>query len=231
MTIEADSALLEPGNRLQFMVLDATMINPTAGILYFHGYNQEGKITWQGRDYFPWPLEATGFQRTTERPPTPTLAVSNINGSITSLCLMYEDLVGAVLTVKSTLAKYLDAVNFPGGVNPTASPTEEFPDEIWYIERKESEDRQTVKWNLSSALDFNGVQLPRRLIVANMCYWKYRSAECSYAGGPVADIHDNPTSNPALDDCSRKVSGCKKRFGDNNPLPYGSFPAAGLMRT
>lgn len=229
MSIRADSVLLEPGSRVRLYTLDATRIDPAAGMLNFHGYNQEGPIIWRGEQYEPWPIEAEGFEKTGDKPPTPSLTVANIGGAITALCLQFDDLVGAVLTIKSTLTKYLDAVNFPGG-NPTADPGEHHPDEIWFLERKEFEDDTTVKWSLSSALDFNGVVLPRRIITANRCWWQYRSAECGYAGPAVAKYDDSPTSDPLLDDCSRRVSGCKLRFGEDEPLPYGSFPAAGLMR-
>ena len=230
MTIRADSQLLEPGSVVQLYKVDATKINIAAGTLLFHPYAEDGSIYWQGEEYHPWPVVADGFAKTGDRPPTPKLTVANVEGAITALCLQYDDLVGAVLTVKSTLSKYLDAVNFDGGVNPDADPNEHYPDEIWYLDRKEHEDQTLVKWTLASALDFNGVVLPGRIIIANQCSWMYRSAECSYAGGPVAKYDDTPTSDPALDNCSRRPSGCKLRFGEDNPLPYGSFPAAGLIR-
>lgn len=230
MTIREDSQLLEPGSRVTLVKLDMTAADPGAGYLYFHGHKQEGAIIWQGVTYQPWPFEFEGMEKSGDRPPSPTLAAGNVGQALTALCLQYDDLIGAVLTVKSTLSKYLDAVNFSGG-NPTANPGEHFPDEIWYLDRKEHEDYLAVKWALSSALDFNGIKLPSRVIVANQCSWIYRSAECGYAGGPVAKYDDTPTSSPSLDNCSRRVSGCKLRFGEDAELPYGSFPAAGLMRT
>lgn len=231
MSIRADSILLEPGSEVSFLRLDATVIDPGAGILHFHPHNHDGVIVWQGVEYHPWPLELEGFEKSGDRPATPTMTAANIDQGLTAMCLQYDDLIGSVLTYKRTLSKYLDAVNFPGGVNPTADPNEFFPDEIWFLDRKEHEDYTRIKWALASALDFNGVQLPGRVIVANQCGFQYRSAECSYAGPPVAKYDDTPTSDPALDNCSRRVSGCKIRFGANNPLPYGSFPASGLMRS
>lgn len=229
MTIRADSQLLEPGSKIKLFKLDGSVIDPAAGVLLFHPYKQEGVIIWQGEEYHPWTMEAEGFAKSGDRPATPTLSAANEGGALTALCLQFDDLIGAVLTVKSTMVKYLDAANFPEG-NSTANPNEQFPDEIWFLDRKEYEDQTLVKWSLSSALDFNGVSLPGRLIVANQCQWLYRSAECGYAGPPVAKYDDTPTSNPALDDCSRRTSGCKLRFGEHGELPYGSFPAAGLIR-
>lgn len=230
MTIRTDSMLLEPGSEVKLYSLDGTSIHPEAGTLNFHGYREEGNIVWQGVEYTAWPIEAKGFEKSGDKQPSPTLSVGNIDGSVTALCLQFDDMVGAILTRKRTLTKYLDAVNFPGGVNASANPGEMFPDEKWYIDRKETEDHTVVRWSLSTAMDFNGVALPRRLIVANQCYWKYRDGDCGYAGPPVAKRDDTPTSDPALDDCSKRVSGCKLRFGADQPLPYGSFPAAGLMR-
>lgn len=229
MNIRADSALLEPGSEVHFYTLDATRISPAAGSLNFHGYANDGIIVWQGVEYHPWSVEVTGLAKQGDRPPQPTLAVGNVGGAITSLCSMYDDLIGSTLTIRGTLTKYLDAVNFPDG-NPTADPNEAFPDDVWFLDKKDHQDRALVKWTLASALDFNGVVLPRRVIVANQCWWRYRSAECGYAGPPVAKFDDTPTSNPAEDQCSRKESGCKLRFGADNELPYGSFPAAGLVR-
>lgn len=231
MSIRTDSQLLEPGSKVSLYKLNASLIDPLAGILYFHPHAEDGVIVWQGIEYHPWPINIDGLAKTTDRPPTPKLTVANIDGSITALCLQFDDLVGATLTMKSTLTKYLDAVNFDGGVNPTANPGEQFPDEVWYLDRKEHEDHILVRWELASALDFNGIVLPGRIIVANQCGFLYRDPDCGYAGGPVAKYDDTPTSDPLLDNCSRRVSGCKLRFGEDEELPYGSFPAAGLVRS
>lgn len=230
MSIRADSALLEPGSKVEFYTIDGSRISSEAGILNFHGHKNDGVIVWQGTEYHPWPVEIAGLAKQGDRPPQPTLAVGNVAGTITSLCALYDDLIGATLTIRSTLVKYLDAVNFPEG-NANADPDEHFPDDVWFLDRKDHHDRALVKWTLASALDFNGVQLPRRVIVSNLCWWQYRSAECGYAGPPVAKADDTPTTNPIEDQCSRKESGCKLRFGADNELPYGSFPAAGLVRS
>jgi lambda family phage minor tail protein L len=228
MTIQADMQSLEPGGLIEVYEVNATTLG--VGIFRFHGYPQIGSIWWQGLQYDPWPIQAEGFDRAASgKPPTPVLSLSNLNGSITALCLSYDDLVGSIFTRRRTLTKYLDAANFPGG-NPTADPTQKFPDEIWFIERKTHETAEQASFELASAMDFNNVQLPRRQIIANQCPWRYRDANCGYTGGPVAKIDDTPTSNPALDDCGKKVTSCKKRFGENGVLNHGGFPAAGLVR-
>ncbi|MBN7139006.1 phage minor tail protein L [Lysobacter enzymogenes] len=232
MTITDRIQSLEPGARVRLYELDARAIG--ADLLLFHGHAQAGPIFWQGQEYSPWPIVAEGFARTTQQQPTPTLRVSNIDGTISSLCILFGDLLDAKLTRRSTLAEYLDAANFPGG-NPAADPDEQFQDEIWYIERKVSEDAESVVFELRSPADFGDAQLPSEQVVADMCNWiqrgGYRGPYCGYSGPPVADGDDNPTSDPALDSCSGLVRGCKLRFGQNNPLPYGGFPGAGRLRT
>lgn len=234
-SIYADIQTLEPGAWVELFDLDARAITGggAGDILHFHGYTQVGPIYWQGTTYEPWPVQAHGFELNTEQPPQPTFSAGNVNGRITALCLAYQDLVGAKLTRRRTLGKYLDAANFAGG-NPTADPEQEISPDIWFLERRASEDNTQVTWELSNPMDFGGRQLPGRDIIANVCGWLikggYRGPYCGYTGGPVADINDVPTSDPAQDACGGRLVSCGLRFGATNELPYGSFPAASLIK-
>lgn len=225
--ITADVQGLTPGAEISLFEVDAVALG--VGTLRFHGYLKAGSIWWQGQEFAPWPIEAEGFARTSDRPPTPTLKVGNIDGTISALTMSYADMVGAKVTRHRTLVKYLDAVNFPGGVNPDADPGEQFPPEIWFIERKAGEESDQIMFELVG-YDLNGVKLPRRQVIPNYCPWGYRSVECGYTGPPVAKADDTPTADPALDRCSKRTTGCKIRFGQDGELPFGGFPAAGLMR-
>lgn len=227
MTITADVQKLAPGELVELWELNATGIG--GGIVRFQGM-QDGQIIWKGVEYDAFPCEGEGFERTGDQQPTPKFRVGNVNRAITILCQQFDDMVGAKLTRRRTFAKYLDAVNFPGG-NPTADPTQEFSPELWFIERKSAESIEAVEFELSSALDFNGVKLPRRQIVANQCPFTYRDSLCNYVGPPVADELDQPTSDPLLDKCGRRLSSCKLRQWPDDVLNFGGFPAAGLVRT
>lgn len=227
MTIESDVQQLTPGPILEFWVLDATSIG--GGVVRFQG-QQDGSVWWQGVEYDAWPVQGDGFERTSEQQPRPTFKVGNVNRAITILCQLYDDMVGATLTRHRTFAKYLDAVNFPEG-NPTADPTKEFPPELWFVERKSAESFEVVEFELSSALNFNGVMLPRRQIIANQCQFEYRGPLCNYVGPPVADELDVPTDNPALDKCGKRLGSCELRQWPDGVLNYGGYPAAGLVRT
>lgn len=406
--ITADAQQLEPGGRVTVYELDASSFG--ADQLFFHAHLQSGVIWWQGQEYGAWPIEATGFERTSDQPPNPRLKVGNLDGRIAAMCMLYGDMVGAKVIRRQTLVKYLDGANFPplrnvlvnsgfeysnsgttlptryvtsssrtftvsytpnaggralrmfaagadggayigteleaasrpdviagrtytnsiyaygkngqrmdvyiqflgasgaaigptrqwpfyltetrqryetsavcpagavraraiwrghnsgtagdidltidnaqfeeanaaseyqftgldmtGSRNPTADPNEHFLDEIWFIERKVSETKEVVEFELTTAIDLNGEQLPGRQIISGVCGWLirggYRGPFCGYTGPAVADANDVPTTDPARDQCGGRVGSCKLRFGADKPLPYGGFPASGLLRT
>lgn len=221
MTLATDVQSLEPGAVVSLFIVDASQIG--AELYRFQPYTGAGVIAFQGEDYDPWPLQASGFELTGSSQPAPRLKMGNVGGFLTALCLQFDDLIGAVVTRKRTLAKYLDS-------SPEADPEEEFPPEIWYVEQKIAENNEFVEFELTSALDFDGVQLPRRQIIANFCPWRYRSTECGYLGGPVADQFDIITTDARRDQCGKRLQSCKLRFGENGELSFGGFPASGLVR-
>lgn len=112
----------------------------------------------------------------------------------------------------------------------TPDPTAYFSDDVYYIDRKARENKNFISFELASVLDLAGVMLPRRQIVQNVCPFKYRGSECSYAGGAVAKADDTPTAILGEDACGKRLASCKLRFGANAELPYGGYPAAGLVR-
>lgn len=223
MTISSDIQTLEVGSVVTLYRVDATGIG--GELFLFHPYGQ-GQIIWQGDVYEPWRMEANGFERSGNSNPAPKLKLENVGGYIGALCDAYDDMIGAVVTRKRTLAKYLDG-------QPGADPLEEFPPEIWFVEQKTAENPQYCEFELASALDFQNVQIPRRQIIQNHCPWRYRGTECGYMGPPVADEYDIITTDASKDRCGKRLQSCLMRFVqyDPNPeLPFGGFPAAGLTR-
>lgn len=230
MTISADIQSLNPGTIIDVYELDYTAIG--GGVVYFHaGVNGlENDIVWQGTTYVRYPIMVEGFERTsTGVIPRPKIKVANVSGVISSLAYTYQDLIGARLTRRRTFKKYLDAVNFPGGVNPTADPNVGFPDEIWNVDRKSAENGIYVEFELAAAFDVAGVVLPRRQCIQNLCMWKYRGAECGYTGTNYYNINDIPVGSLASDTCGKHISSCKLRWGSDAQLPYGAFPGTGLI--
>lgn len=232
MTIAQELQALEPSAKLEFFVVDATALGATEVWRFFNDTNLNRQaVVWQGQTYQYIPIQANGFDLRADGPRArPLLAVGDVDGVLGAELRLLDNLAGARLTRKQTHARYLDAVNFPGGVNASADPTAQYDDELWFFDRVRSRDATHVAWELVSPLDLEDVVLPARQVRNNICGSLYRSSECGYAGGPVATVDDVATSNPALDDCSRRVSGCKLRFGATAELPIDFFPGAGTIR-
>ena len=234
-TLIEDVYKLSPGALIELFELDATMIKDTSdnfGTIYrFHSGKNElnTDITWQGNVYSAFPIEAEGFKLTSEGLlPKPKIKIANIDGAIAALNRSFSDLVGAKLSRKRTLIKYLDSINFASG-NPLEDTSQYFPDDIYYVNRKVTENRVFIEYELASPMDVEGVKLPRRQIIQNVCPWVYRESECGYAGSSYWDVNDNVVLLITLDVCSKKIGACKLRFGEDSTLPYGGFPGAGLF--
>lgn len=235
MSVRSDIQLLQPLQIVELFEWDATALGDT-GVFRWHPGTTvtDQAITWDGHVYTPFPITADGFDlATNEKLPRPTLQASNIDGQLAAYLRSIDGGLGAKVTRRRTLGKYLDAVNFPSG-NPNADPTTAFPEEVFYVSRKTNENAIFIELELAAKWDVNGVLLPRRQVIASVCQWVYRSPECSYAGGPVQDIDGNPTSNPAHDACNKSLDACKARFsranGYNGILRTSAFPASLLAR-
>ena len=99
--------------------------------------------------------------------------------------------------------------------------------ESFEIDRKASENKNIVSFELTTVIDKPNEYIPRRQLIGNCCQWQYRSSECSYTGSNYFDKNDNVVNTLAADVCGKRLSSCKKRFGENGVLPFGSFPTAG----
>ena len=156
-----------------FTLQTVTAIHGSSQTYRFHNgsnLNNSGDIIWAGNQYLKMPIQAEGFAFQKGQLPRPTLTVSNALGTITAILLNVNqvttgnDLTGATVTRIRTLARYLDAVNFPGNTNPlgTPDPTAEFPQEIYKIDRKSAENREVVQFELAAPTDLAGIRIPGR---------------------------------------------------------------------
>ena len=229
------SALQEiaPGAIIELFTLELNTLQHGVTETYrFHAgssLNSNGQVTWAGNAYLRFPVEADGFQYNGNgQLPRPTLRIANLTGTITALLLTLPNgIEGAKVTRIRTLARYLDAVNFPGGVSPyTPDPTAAFPAEVYYIDRKSSETRDVIEFELAAAFDLAGVRAPKRQCLT-ICPWVYRSTECSYTGSSYFDENDGAVATLALDKCGKRLSSCKARFGEVAALPFGGYPGVG----
>ncbi len=173
-SVISDIQGINPSSIIELFTLTTTAaLHGSATTYRFHAgssLNSNGEIVWAGNSYQRFPVEADGFAFQKGQIPRPTLTVSNALGTITSILLTVNetttgnDLTGATVVRIRTLVKFLDAVNFAGGVNPygTPDPNAEFPQEIYSIDRKASETRDAVSFELAAPIDLAGVRAPKR---------------------------------------------------------------------
>jgi lambda family phage minor tail protein L len=196
-----------------------TTMHGVGDVYRFHaGTNavgNNGNLVWAGDTYLAMPIEAEGFEYSGNgQLPRPKIRISNIMGTISALILsLPSGLEGAKVRRIRTLARFIDAVNWPGGVSPyTPDPLAAMPEEIFFLDRKSAETRDVVEYEMCSAFDLVGIRSPKRQCIANICQWKYRSSECSYNKAGYYDANNNPVASLALDVCGKRLDSCEARF-------------------
>jgi len=163
---------INPSAIIELFTLQLSTALHGANTIYrFHAgsnLNANGQIVWAGNSYLRFPIQATGFAFQKGQLPRPKITISNATGLISSILLTVNettvgnDLTGATVTRIRTLAKFIDAVNFEDGTNATADNTAEFPQEIYVVDRKATETREVVEFELAAPTDLAGVRIPGR---------------------------------------------------------------------
>ena len=182
---------LNPSARIELFVLElveglhyATGNPSNVPTVYrFHSgtnMNTNANIIWQGNTYQRFPISFEGAEFTGRgQVPRPVLSVANLGGisrsgsviTVTDLMIIvnlttpHNDLADTKLTRITTLASELDAANFPSNNNPFGTPSSnELPQEIFFIDRKTTESRDIVQFELVGALDQANLKLPKRQV-------------------------------------------------------------------
>ena len=130
-------------------------------------YGSTTSSDYQQVSYTAFPVEADGFEyKGTGSLPRPTIKFANINAYWNTYLTNFDGLLGAKIIRRKTLRKYL-----------TTNPPVELNREIYYIERKASENGVEISFELASAFDVEKVKLPRRTVIAARCPWKYQDTD------------------------------------------------------
>ena len=163
---------INPSAIIELFTLQLSTALHGANTIYrFHAgsnLNANGQIVWNGNAYLRFPVQASGFAFQKGQLPRPKISISNATGLISAILLSVNetttgnDLTGATVTRIRTLAKFIDAANFADGTNATADPTAEFPQEVYSIDRKATETREIVEFELAAPTDLAGVRIPKR---------------------------------------------------------------------
>ena len=115
--------------------------------------NANGSIVWDGDTYLRFPIQATGFAFQKGKIPRPKITISNKAGFMSAILLDVNkatagnDLTGATLTRIRTLAKFIDAVNFPTVPVVTGTTTQVIAD---------PSDAESVTYTVTVVTDSNG---------------------------------------------------------------------------
>ncbi len=184
-----------PSNIVELFQLELnTTMHGVSQTYYFHNgtsTNEDKNVIFNNLEYTRMPIEAEGFEYNGKQTPRPTLKISNILGTITTILLtLPQGLEGAKVTRLRTLQRYIDNTNFTGGeillengsnillengsaidmesgINPfgTPDPTATFDEQIFLIDRKSGENRAVVEFELAASSDVHGVRLPKRQVL------------------------------------------------------------------
>lgn len=214
-------------------VIDTTMLG--GQVFYFQSMEDfTTPVIRGGQTYAPLPMAASGFEMTTRGAiPTPTITISNLFGAANTLLAEFQGLLGAKVHRILTLRRFLDDGSTP---DPNAFITRD----MYVVAQKTSHTAVAVAFKLSSQMDAEGVQLPRRLVMRDYCAHTYRSfdsttgafnyvkATCPYTDSRYFDAFNNPSSAPN-DMCSHNIEGCRLRF-PNQVLPAWMFPGVGRVK-
>ena len=161
-------------------------------IFYFHNNTKlvNTDIEFQGKIYNICPIEATGFELSSQGTlPTPSLRMAVNDSGIPFLAILKNkikllgDLVGCKITRRRTFAKFLPSTNFDINNSPsivTVDQYAEFPIDVWFFSRKVNENKNLIEYELNSILDLENIQLPRRLMFSKRCSFVYRGEGCLY---------------------------------------------------
>ncbi len=205
--ISRDLIDVEPTAILEFYQLYANTAGRPDDCFYFHpcslGLTQQ--IVLNGKSYLPVAVEVEDFETNVfNRIARPRIRVGNQGLVISDILLKNNDFKYAKIVRKKIFIKYIDDVNFDGGVNPfgVADPNAEISSETFVISQKLQENKNFVEFELTAPFDLENFNVPGRLVLGRYCYWQYRGVGCNYFGRPVCQENDQqftyiPTGNAA----------------------------------
>lgn len=137
----SETQAINPGSLIELFELttDAALHGSATTYRFHAGTNEinNGNIIWAGNTYIALPLEADGFKYARGQLPRPTLTFSNVTNIITAILLNVNtvtpgnDLTGAIVKRRTTLARFLDSANFdPVATTTTTTSTIADPSDV-----------------------------------------------------------------------------------------------------
>ena len=224
------SQSLTPDARITLYELDLTPVGDTDIRRFSTSSNVGSTVGFGGEVYTVVNLKSSGFELKSQGAASrPTVKIANAGSLVSALAQEFGDLRGMKFTRIQTFRRFLDDGAEPDG---TAWLTRD----EYFINRRVASNRVFVEYELVSVLDQEGKVLPGRQCMRDYCSHLYRvwdpvavdfdytKATCPYVDALYFTRKGVSTSDPTLDDCGRKLSDCRKRFGQFGILPTRAFP-------
>lgn len=228
MTIIAtDQQALDQDVVVTMFELDATRFGE--GVIRFSSTSNHGApLRFDNFDYPPFPVKAEGFEwNGSGTMPRPTLTLAAKDLMFLALVIEADDLIGCPVKRIRTYRKYLD-----DGATP--NPSAMFPPDFYVIERKTSQKRTLLQFELSTKMDQQGLMIPKRQVLRDACThrfrywagnkWNYDGVTCPYAGTNMYEPNGTQTFDPTKAKCGKRLSDCQTHFGPGAVLPFYGYP-------
>lgn len=157
------------------------------------------KITFKGREYYPYYFSLSEVKRTSTELPSCTLTVSNVTGTISRILETYDGASGGKVTVAVINTNISDEI---------------LQEEHFVIAGATTKkDYVSIKLGCGASLDR---RYPNVRIMKDWCPFKFKGVRCGYKG-PLT------TCNKTLTDCRER--GNNTRFGGEPTIPQGGLYA------
>jgi len=228
--IASDTQKLAVGDIVTLYELDLTDVG-SSQILYFTESIDDDltPVIFDTVTYYPIHLDSDGWEVTgQETLPRPKLRVSNVLITFVSHINTFNDMIGAKLTRRRTLKKYLDG-------EPEADAEAQFAPDIFRVRQKTQQTKVAVEFELAPYMDFEDTSIPKRQILRDFCTWIYRQYDsgtgtfnefdildynhvitCPYTGDYYYNRIGERVTNPRDDKCGKRITDCEMRFAGLN---------------
>jgi lambda family phage minor tail protein L len=233
-SIQEQVQKLSAGELIELYQLDITALGGQT-YHFTSSVNGANPVEFDGVTFTPIDLETSGWEWNGQgAAPRPRLKIANTSQLITVAVIEFKDLVGGKVTRIRTFKRFLDG-------QPDADPSAIFPVDIYSIERKVTQNKVFIEWELSMSLDQSGKKLPGRQILRDACTHRYRvynpetaefdytEATCPYSGTAYFNDVGQQVFDASRDRCGKRLSDCRKRFGSAGVLPTRAFPGVARL--
>jgi len=198
--INAEFMSLTPSALVELFVIDTTEIEGnklpiSEQTMYLHNHvtTDLTPVYFDGQKYNAAPCEykKNEMKSDSTQTPRPVFTITNYGGYVSRVLRQTSGLIGAKVTRRRVYAKFLDTLTWPN--NPPSWSTPNInnytSEDIYLVNKKTSESKDSVELELATGLELEGVRLPKRKMFANACVFEYRnSSGCPHSGAPVADV-------------------------------------------